>query len=65
MLCGPHPKDISTLRPKLKLPQKYPPIKNWKIAFSMDLGFFEVDPEIQQNTLAALDIFRSLGATVE
>ena len=31
----------------------------------MDLGFFEVDPEIQQNTLAALDIFRSLGATVE
>ena len=65
VLCGPHPKDISTLRPKLKLPQKYPPIKNWKIAFSMDLGFFEVDPEVQQNTLAALDIFRSLGATVE
>ena len=46
VLCGPHPKDISTLRPKLKLPQKYPPIKNWKIAFSMDLGFFEVDPEV-------------------
>ena len=65
VLCGPHPKDISTLRPKLRLPVTYPPIKDWKIAFSMDLGFFEVDPEVQKNTLDALDIFRDLGASVE
>jgi len=31
----------------------------------MALGFFEVDPEVQKNTLAALEVFRSLGATVE
>jgi amidase len=65
VMCGPHPEDISTLRPKLRLPFAYPPIKDWKIAFSMDLGCFEVDPEVQKNTLAALDIFRELGATVE
>jgi amidase len=31
----------------------------------MDLGFFNVDREVQKNTLAALDVFRSLGADVE
>ena len=31
----------------------------------MALGSFEVDPEVQKNTLAALEVFRSLGATVE
>ena len=65
VLCGPHPRDVASLRPKLRLPTSYPPIKGWKIAFSMDLGFFEVDPRVRQNTLAALDIFRDLGATVE
>lgn len=65
VMCGPHPKDISTLRPKLRLPASYTPIKGWRIAFSMDLGFYEVDREVQANTLQALDVFRSLGATVE
>ena len=65
VMCGPSPDDIVSLRPKLRLPLEYKPIKGWKIAFSMDLGIFEVDPEVQKNTLAALDVFRSLGATVE
>lgn len=65
VMSGPSPLDISTLRPKLTLPTAYKPIKGWKIAFSMNLGFFEVDREVQKNTLAALEVFRSLGATVE
>jgi len=65
VMCGPHPLDISTLRPKLTLPTAYTPIKGWRIAFSMNLGFFEVDPEVAKNTRAALDVFRSLGATVD
>ena len=65
VMAGPHPLDISTLRPKLTLPTSFKPIKGWKIAFSMDLGFFRVDKDVQKNTLAALDVFRSLGATVE
>ena len=65
VLAGPHPKDIASLRPKLRLPTSYKDIKGWRIAFSMDLGFFEVDPEVQRNTLEALEVFKSLGATVE
>ncbi|MGU9957148.1 MAG: amidase [Arenicellales bacterium WSBS_2016_MAG_OTU3] len=65
VLCGPHAKDISTLRPKLTLPTQYQPIKDWKIAYSKDLGFFEVDAQVEQNTLEALAVFKSLGATVE
>ncbi|MGE0502632.1 MAG: amidase [Rhizobiaceae bacterium] len=65
VMCGPHPTDIASLRPKIELPTKYRPIKGWKIAYSMDLGAFEVDPDVRRNTLAALDVFRSLGAKVE
>jgi Asp-tRNA(Asn)/Glu-tRNA(Gln) amidotransferase A subunit family amidase len=40
-------------------------LQGWKIAFSMDLGYFEVDPEVQKNTLATIDVFKSLGCRVE
>ncbi|MES1150332.1 MAG: amidase family protein, partial [Dongia sp.] len=43
----------------------YQPIKGWRIAYSLDLGFFEIDREVRKNTLAALDVFRDLGCTVE
>jgi amidase len=65
VMCGPHPHDIATLKPKLRLPMDYKPIEGWKIAYSPDLGFFEVDPQVRANTMSALDVFRSLGATVE
>ena len=65
VMSGPSPTDIASLRPKLRLPSSFKPIKGWKIAFSMDLGIFEVDREVQANTRRALDVFRSLGATIE
>jgi len=65
VLAGPHPKDIATLRPKLRIPEQLGNIKGWRIAVSMDLGYFEIDPEVVRNTEAALDVFRDLGATVE
>ncbi len=64
VITGPHPSDIVGLRPKLTLPLEGKPIKGWKIAYSLDLGICEVDPEVRANTLAALDVFRDLGATV-
>lgn len=64
VISGPHPRDITTLRPRLTLPLQGKPIKGWKIAWSPDLGLFEVDPEVRRNTEAALDVFRDLGATV-
>lgn len=64
VISGPHPSDIATLRPKLTLPLTGKSIKGWKIAYSPNLGIFEVDPEVRRNTEAALQIFRDLGATV-
>jgi amidase len=65
VMCGPSPLDIATLRPKLTLPTRYQPIEGWKIAYSPNLGFFEIDREVRRNTESALDVFRSLGAAVE
>jgi len=65
VMTGPSPLDIASLRPKLTLPTKFKPIKGWKVGYSMNLGGFEVDPEVVKNTKKALDVFRSLGAEVE
>lgn len=65
IMCGPSPTDISTLRPKLRLPSDYKPVRGMKIAYSLDLGVFEVDAAVRRNTLEALEVFRDLGATVE
>lgn len=61
---GPHPLDHDSIRTRIKLPTKPETIKGMKIAWSMDFGYINVDPEVRANTLAALSIFRSLGATV-
>jgi len=65
VMAGPHPRDITTVRPKLRIPEALGGIEGWKIAWSPDLGYVEVDPEVAANTEAALEVFRALGATVE
>lgn len=65
VVSGPSPTDIASLRPKLRLPTEYKSIKGWKIAYSLDLGIYDVDQEVIANTQKALRIFKSLGATVE
>jgi amidase len=65
VITGPSPTDITTLKPKLTLPASYKPIKGWKIAYSLDLDCWEVDSEVVANTKRALEVFKSLGATVE
>jgi len=62
---GPNPLDHDSLRDQVILPAKAGSIKGLKIAYSIDLGYVEVDPEVRKNTLAALDVFRELGAKVE
>lgn len=64
VLAGPHPQDIASLKPKLELALDRGGVKGWRIAYSLDFGFMEVDPAVRANTLAALDIFRSLGARI-
>ena len=65
VMCGPHPLVNSTLRPKYRIPRDLKGIEGWKIAYSIDLDYFEIDPEVRRNTERTLDVLRDLGATLE
>lgn len=65
IMCGPHPHDVVSLRPKVKVPTEFRSVKGWKIAVSLDLDCYDVEPDVIENTLRAVEIFRSLGAKVE
>jgi len=65
IMSGPHLDDICTVRDKVVLPELADDLKGWRVAYSMDLGFYSVDPEVRRNTLTALEVFKSLGCTVE
>ena len=64
VMSGQHSADMSSLREKVTIPPAFGSIKGMKVALSMDLGYFEVDPEIRNNMRSAADILRSLGAVV-
>ena len=64
LLAGPHPLDAVSLRPRLTIPGRLNGIRGWKVAYSIDLGYFGVDEEVAANTRAAMEVFRDLGCTV-
>src|SRR5439155_543904 len=64
-VAGPDPSDITTLRPKLLLPERFEGVEGLRVALSVDLGSWPVDPEVRANTLAVGDALRAAGATVD
>ncbi|MFO1057674.1 MAG: amidase family protein [Dongiaceae bacterium] len=65
VMSGPHPDDMGSLRERLVLPDSFPDIRGWRVALSVDLGYFEVDPEVAAATRAAARVFADLGCVVE
>lgn len=65
VVSGPHPLDHDSLRDRVHLPETPLPIDGFRVAFSIDLGYRAVDPEVRKNTLRALETFRSLGCAIE
>jgi amidase len=65
VIAGPHPLDIASIKPKLRIPDKLKSIRGFKIAYSLDLGYFKLDKDVRANTLAAIETFRDLGCQVE
>ncbi len=65
LISGIHNQDIASLRERVVIDTAIPDnLDGWKVAYSMDLGFMEVDSSVYDNTRAALDLLRTLGATV-
>ncbi|MFY9245445.1 MAG: amidase [Roseicyclus sp.] len=62
IMCGPHPLDNASIRPKYDIPMTHKDLKGVKIAWSMDLKFFEIDDHVRANTLRTIDVLKSLGA---
>ncbi|MEH6497463.1 MAG: amidase [Pseudomonas marincola] len=64
VMSGAHPSDIVSLREEINLPLQYDGIRNWKVAYSLDLGHFNVAPEIKENFLATISLLRDYGVQV-
>jgi Asp-tRNA(Asn)/Glu-tRNA(Gln) amidotransferase A subunit family amidase len=63
---GPDDCDIQSLAPALEVPVPPPGrIDGLRLALSLDLGFYAVDPEVAANTRAAAAALEDAGAEVE
>jgi Asp-tRNA(Asn)/Glu-tRNA(Gln) amidotransferase A subunit family amidase len=65
VIAGHDPRDLTSVRERIRYPFEYKPIKGWRVAYSADLGFFPVAPDVAKATRAALDAFREAGAEIE
>jgi aspartyl-tRNA(Asn)/glutamyl-tRNA(Gln) amidotransferase subunit A len=65
VIAGPHPSDVVSLRPKLEIPGELESIEGVRIAFSPDLGCYDVDPDVAAATAEAVERLRDAGAVVE
>ncbi|MFE7388651.1 amidase [Streptomyces sp. NPDC057582] len=65
VIAGPHPRDGVSLRSKLVLPDSFEGVEGLRVALSVTLGDWHVDPEVEANTRAVAEALRAAGATVE
>jgi aspartyl-tRNA(Asn)/glutamyl-tRNA(Gln) amidotransferase subunit A len=65
VIAGPHPLDITSLRPKLEIPSPLEGVDGIRIGLSIDLGSWDVDEEVAANTRAAADALVEAGAKVD
>jgi aspartyl-tRNA(Asn)/glutamyl-tRNA(Gln) amidotransferase subunit A len=67
VLAGPDPRDPYCLPPEERdyTAELEAGVSGWQVAFSPDLGYARVDPEIAAAVAAAARQFAALGATVE
>ncbi|MER7949638.1 amidase [Streptomyces sp. NPDC096079] len=68
VIAGPHPLDAVSLRPKVTLPERFSGgegVAGMRVALSVTLGDWPVDPEVEAHTRAVADALRAAGAVVE
>jgi len=65
VMSGPSDTDITTLPERVVVSAGADDLAGWRIAWSMDLGYCAIDPEVRAATLAAIERLRTLGCAVE
>ncbi len=65
VLSGIHVDDIGTVREELVIPLELATIRGWRVAYSVDLGFYQVDADVERNMVDTLEVFRGLGCDVQ
>jgi Asp-tRNA(Asn)/Glu-tRNA(Gln) amidotransferase A subunit family amidase len=65
VMAGPDPVDMTSLPGRPAIPKKFQSLKGWKVAYSPDLGFFEIVPEVAKAVRNALGAFREMGCEIE
>jgi amidase len=65
VVSGPHPLDHDSLRDPVQIPEVQQSIRGLRVAYSIDLGYMNIDRDVLKNTLSALDVFRSLECVVD
>lgn len=63
--AGPSSADVVALSPELMLPDEFAGVQGLRIALSVHLGSWPVDPEVRAYTLGVADALRSAGAVVD
>ena len=63
VMSGVHPADAASTLPDIDIPTSTEQsLRGIRIAFTIDFGYLEVEPDVVSNTLAMLDRLRDLGA---
>ena len=63
---GPDERDIQSLKPRLDIPKPLGgDIRGWRLALALDLGFFFIDPEVEEAVRRAAAALAVQGAIIE
>jgi amidase len=65
VMSGPSDRDLATLPDRVDLPAQLEGIAGFRVAYSLDLGYVSLDPEVRAAVLAALELLRDLGCTID
>ena len=65
VIAGPHRVDVASLRPKLEIPADLEGVEGLRVGVSVDLGGWDVAPEVAEQTRAAAAALEAAGARVD
>ncbi|WP_433239156.1 amidase [Streptosporangium sp. CA-135522] len=65
VIVGPHPGDVVSLRPAVRIPGRLGDVTGLRIAYAPNLGDWEIEPDVAANTRAVADALTAAGAIVE